>query len=130
MPMIESIDAIARRLQRDALMLVFCNGRAVVSLRTEPMDLRWQQDPARIRILAWLDGEGIGWSRCLPFLLDGFREVRYQGHVFIDLPNQREDLRYRRLLAQTEARRDDGSHDGVGLFVMRLSTAMQNLRPA
>lgn len=123
---IESIDAIARRLQRDVLMLVFCHGRAIVSLRSEAMDLDWQRDPARTRLLAWLEGEGIGWQCCLPFLLDGFREVPYQGHVFIDIPNHRDDERYQRLWAKVGHAQE--GEKGVGLFVMRHATALQSRR--
>lgn len=128
MSRIESIDAIARHLQRDVLMLVFCHGRAIVSLRSEAMQLPWETDPARARLLAWLEQEGIAWQCCLPFLLDGFHEVPYQGHIFIDIPIQPDDAHYQRLLARLNNTHEDGVEDGVGLFVMRHATALQNLR--
>lgn len=59
MPIIlETIDAIARRLKRDVIFL------AIVKRRGRPSRDR----PEVTEATAWLDVEGIGWSPCFGFL--------------------------------------------------------------
>lgn len=55
--LIEHIDAIARRKQRDALFVTFYD---------DPLDERsphcWDEHPAREAIIAWLNVRGYGWN--------------------------------------------------------------------
>lgn len=94
--MIEHIDAIARRKQRDALFVTFYNAPS-----GERSPYHWEAHPARAAIIAWLDDHGYGWNLCGEVASE--RVMRsYRGSIYIDLPFDRDNLAYRELEAFLE----------------------------
>lgn len=117
MPVIlETIDAIARRLKRDVIFL----------------DLRGSfEHPGRDRpeaeeATAWLDAEGIGWAPCFGFL-PGM--VIFEGGpraIHIDLPFEPGSAALRRLEDRFETPDGLPRHPDLVLSLLRLETAMVN----
>lgn len=98
---IEHIDAIARRKQRDALFVTFCDDPL-----GESSPYCWEEHPAREAIISWLDARGYGWNLCGEVASE--RVMRsYRGSIYIDVPFDRDDLAYRELEAFLEF--EDGS---------------------
>jgi len=94
--MIEHIDAIARRKQRDALFVTFSDDP---SGERSPHD--WADHPARAAIIAWLEARGYAWAPCGEVADE--RVMRsYGGAIYIDVPFDRDDPSYRELEAFIE----------------------------
>ncbi|WP_254699777.1 hypothetical protein [Trinickia violacea] len=94
--MIEHIDAIARRKQRDALFVTFFDDPS-----GERSPYRWVDHPARATIIAWLDAHGYAWEPCGEVADE--RVMRsYRGSIYIDAPFDRGDSLYRELEAFLE----------------------------
>ena len=126
--LLEPIDRIARRLQRDVLMLAFCNCGPNVSILESTRDRGWERNRKRREILAWLDAHTIAHAPCLPFWVSGLIHYPYQGHVFVDVPYDPGDKVYRQLTAYLEDGHGRCVHKGVGYHVVALAVAMRNAR--
>lgn len=117
---IEHIDAIARK-----------KGRAVLYLEFHPKpskewrDYRYEDDPARTAVLAWLDAQGVPWVECGPFANPNLM-APYLGQVYLDVPYDDTLPEYRTLCDYLE--HPDGSmrHEGVRFYAMPLDHAMKN----
>lgn len=117
MPLIlETIDAIARRLKRDVIFL----------------DIRYRRDrPSRDRAevavaTAWLDLEGIGWAPCFGFkpglvILEGGPRA-----IHILAPFEPGSPLLRKLEDQFETSDGLPRHPDLILSLLRLKTAMIN----
>ena len=90
MPMlIEHIDAIARKKQRDVLYVRFDatvdantaeNGDEALLARNRP---DWEHLPVRRQIIDWLEGAGLAWGPCGGIAgTNGWSS--YRGHIYID----------------------------------------------
>lgn len=118
--LIEHIDAIARR-----------KGRAVLYLEFHPQPFsewrayRCEDDPARARVLAWLDANGVPWSRCGPFA-DPAVMAPYLGQVYLDVPYDESLAEYRVLRDYLEHPDGTMRHAGVRFYAMPLDHAMSN----
>lgn len=87
MPQIlETIDEIARRLQRDVLFLTFGDQSPNVSIFNGAPTPDWENDPTRAEVLRWLDANGYHHQPCFGILEPGLITVPYNGTVFIDVP--------------------------------------------
>ncbi|WP_207002105.1 hypothetical protein [Trinickia mobilis] len=94
--LIEHIDAIARRKQRDALFVTFFDAPA-----GERSPHHWEAHPARAALIAWLDAHGYVWEFCGEVADE--RVMRsYRGSIYINVPFDREDPGYRELEAFLE----------------------------
>lgn len=118
--LIQHIDAIARKKGRDALYLEF-HPQAYAQWR----DYRYEDDPVRRAVLAWLDRHRVGWHACGPFA-DTRRMLPYLGQVYLDLPYDESLPAYCTLRDYLEL--PDGSMriDGVRFCVIPLDYAQQN----
>lgn len=117
---IEHIDAIARK-----------QGRAVLYLEFHPQpysewrEYRFEDDPMRASVLAWLDAHGVPWKECGPFA--NLRVMApYLGQVCLDVPYDESLPEYRVLRDYLEHPDGTMRHDGVRFNVMPLDHAMQN----
>ncbi len=96
--LIEHIDAIARKKQRDVLYLEFRDADG------NPVD--HHALPLRSQIIEWLDREGIGWQPC-GGIASEHRIRAYTGQVYIDVPFAPADPGYQKVQAYLE--HPDGS---------------------
>jgi hypothetical protein len=118
--LIQHIDAIARAKKRAALYLEFHP-----QARSEWRNYRFDDDPVRSGILAWLDAHGVRWDACGPFADPG-RMAPYLGQVYLDVPYDEALPEYRTLRDFLELPDETMRHPGVRFFVMPLDYAMQN----
>lgn len=131
---IEYIDAIARRKQRGVLWVQFGpNAETIIAKATgvkkeaswPPERYDYHADPKRQAFLAWLEEQQINWQPCGPVANEnGFGS--YQGGVYIDIPFDESDERYRRVRDRLE--NPDGTmRDGRIVFLYwPLERAMEN----
>lgn len=77
--LIEYIDAIARKKQRDVLFIRF------YTQDTDFMEYDYLQDPERLRVITWLDKHGIAWQPCGP-VANVNRMISYRGDIYVDVP--------------------------------------------
>ena len=95
MPMLlEHIDAIARRLQRDVLMLTCRRDN-------EGVFADHRSHPQAVAILAWLDREAKGWKPCSDFASDHVMRS-YAGEVFVSAPFDESDSQYQKVQRHLE----------------------------
>lgn len=87
--LIEYIDAIARRKQRDAPYVTFFED---VSGREPTCD--WEDNPSRQQIIEWLDVEDYGWQ---PYgeAANECVMCSYRGSIHIDVPFDTSNVEYR-----------------------------------
>jgi hypothetical protein len=118
--LIEHIDAIARRKQRAVLYLEFHP-----KPYSEWRNYSFQDDALRDRVLAWLETNGVPWTKCGPFA-DPRVMAPYLGQVYLDVPYDESLPAYCVLRDYLE--HPDGSmrHEGVRFYAMTLEQAMQN----
>jgi hypothetical protein len=117
MPVIlETIDAIARRLKRDVIFL------AIVERQDRPSRDR----PEVIEATDWLDAQRIGWSPCFGFL-PGL--VIFEGGpraIYIDVPFTPGSPLLHRLEDRFETPDGLPRHPDLILSLLRLETALVN----
>lgn len=102
---LESINDIARQRRRDVLFLTFCSqppnadGDMFAEMFSDDEDPLpdWENDPARQRILQWLDAEGIPFQECFGVWSEGLITAPYNGTVYIDIPYDPALPEYRKL---------------------------------
>jgi hypothetical protein len=115
---LEHVDAIARRLKRDALYLDFVKAK-------RPHREDYRRLESRARIVQWLDSEGIGWCECGPFASETVIGS-YAGEIFIDVPFDENDVQYRKVQAFLEYPDGTTRFDDVKFYVVTLQLAMKN----
>lgn len=124
MPMlIDSIDKIARQVQRDVLLIQFYpNGK--VWEWGETFD--WERSTSRKRVIKWLDGHQIPWRPCHVFWKDGLLSYPYLGDIYVDIPFDRSNTLYLTLEAYLE--NPDGTMRSADVIFayLPLSAAMKN----
>lgn len=117
MPIIlETIDAIARRLKRDVIFL------AIVERQDRPSRDR----PEVAEATDWLDAEGIGWESSFGFM-PGM--VIFEGGpraIYIDAPFEPGSPLLRKLEDRFETPDGLPRHPDMVLSLLRLETAMVN----
>ena len=115
---LEHVDAIARRLQRDVLFIRF-------DLDIMP-GLNYRHWPKREALLAWLDAQQISYKMCADIGNEHAIE-HYWGQIYFDqVPYEDHHPQYQQLLAHLE--QDDGEMKihGVMFCCVPLRVAMQN----
>lgn len=115
--LIEHIDAIARREQRDVLYIEFHDA--------EGRPVEFHALPLRRRLIEWLDGEGIGWRPCGD--VASVRRLRgYEGRLYVDLPFVLDHPGFRKLQAYLEHPDGRMRFSEATFCVLPLAVAMRN----
>lgn len=118
--LIEHIDAIARK-----------KGRAVLYLEFHPQPYRewrayrFEDEPTRAEVLAWLDAHGVAWAPCGP-IADPAMLPPWLGQVWLDVPYDESLPAYCALRDYLEHPDGTMRHAGVRFYAMPLDLAMQN----
>jgi hypothetical protein len=116
--LIEHIDAIARKLERDVLYLEFVKAQ-------HPRRANYRGLDSRLRIVQWLDSEGIRWRECGQVASETV--VRsYAGEIFIDVPFDETDSQYQKVHEFLEHPDGEMRFDDVRFYVVTLEVAMKN----
>lgn len=118
--MIEHIDAIARKKARAVLYLEFHPQPF-----SEWRSYRYEEDPVRALVLAWLDEHGVPWTRCGPFA-DPRTMASYLGQIYLDVSYDESLPQYCLLRDYLEAPDGTMRHAGVRFYAMPLDLAMDN----
>jgi hypothetical protein len=126
--LIEHIDAIARKKQRDVLLVRFSStevGEEGDDFLFEP-SFDWQNAPARQQIIDWLDANAIAWQACGD-VANPECMVSYRGQIYIDIPYDEALPAYQALEAFLE--NPDGSMriPGTAFWLLSLDLAMKNV---
>ena len=126
MPMlIEHIDAIARKKQRDVLYLTFHSKKSAdIGLQDGTSD-DWEQNPMRETVCQWLTEHHIIWQPC-DFVADVNMICSYQGQIYLDVPYDENDPVYE--LVRDYLETPDGSmrFETVNFWYLPLAKAMEN----
>jgi hypothetical protein len=115
---LEYIDAIARKLKRDVLYLEFLKAQ-------RPHRADYRSLETRSHIVQWLDSERIEWRECGQLASETVMRS-YAGEIFIDVPFDEADDRYRKVQAFLEYPDGTMRFDDVGFYVVTLQLAMEN----
>lgn len=102
---IESIGEIATRLSRQVLMVSFGGKPAHASVFSKD-EYSWKDDVDRCDVLNSLKRNGIKFHDCFPILDSGWLLYSYEGHVFVDVPNDLSNKSYIKLVSLLET--EDG----------------------
>ena len=119
--LIEHIDAIARRLQRDALFVQFHDGDKDFEFAGDD----WESSPARRRTIAWLKAHRIGWSECAGYAGQNFNSF-HEGQLYIDVLMDPADTDFSKLVRYLEFPDGRPRRPGVWLCAVKLDAAMTN----
>jgi len=112
--LIDSIDKIARKKQRDVFFVKFHYGEE------NNIDLEF---PLRCQIIEWLDMQNINWEPSAPYS-DGI--ASYQGDIYIDIPLDQTNKKFQEMIGYFD--KEDGSPriPGCSLHLLKLNDAMLN----
>jgi hypothetical protein len=116
--LLEHIDAIARKLQRDVLYLAFVRA-------SRPFYENYESLDSRKRILQWFDDESIPWRECGQYASETTMRS-YAGEVFIDVPFDETNPQYQKVQAFLEYPDGTMRFDDVKFYVVTLEGAMEN----
>lgn len=124
MPVVlQSIDAIARQRGRDMLMVSFTsNGNQTFNGK----ELSPRRERLRREIMQWLDVAQIPYGMCFGFWSDELIITPYQGHLYLDVPNDPGSELYQRVAAHLENANGTPRIRGVTFWLVLLSQAMEN----
>ena len=129
MPMvIEHIDAIARRKQRDVLNLSFIDPDTQIDPDlgiTEPTEINRQTLPIRQTIIDWLDEHQIRWCPCMHVASVNMM-MSYRGQIYIDVPYDTEPPIYQTLANYLELPDGTMKFREVEFWLLPLIIAMKN----
>lgn len=130
--LIEHIDAIARKKNRDVLFVTF-EPESPALQQPEGEDYAlfnwlnqdWNSHAIRKQVMEWLDENGIGWQLCGNFANPNVI-TPYMGQIYIDVPYDRNLPEYQKLEVFFE--NSDGSMrlPGVNFNYCPLEMAMKN----
>ena len=124
--LIEHIDAIARKKQRDVLFIEFSDVMGQVGENGGSTSAQeWELLAVRQAVIVWLDREQITWC-CCAGVADTHSLGYYAGQIYIDIPFDENHSVYQRMLEYLE--NPDGSSrlPGVLFCVLQLQIAMKN----
>lgn len=116
--LIEHIDAIARKKQRDVLSIRFYMREAI-------RGYDYRKDPERQRVTDWLDENGIAWQPCGPVANENAMQA-YRGDIYVDVPFEASDAQFQKLQAYLEHPDGTMRHPSVTFEYYPLALAMKN----
>lgn len=117
--LIEHIDAIARKQQRDVLSIRFYTREAI-------RDYHFRRDPERQRVTDWLDENGIAWQPCGPVANENAMQA-YRGDIYVDVPFDSSNAQFQKLQAYLENPDGTMRHLSVTFEYYPLALAMKNV---
>jgi len=131
MPMlIEHIDAIARKKQRDVLYLMFNKRVSKANADDEEgfIDVShfdWRKDQMREKVCQWLTEHDILWQECGHMASENLM-MSYQGQIYLDVPFDETDTLYQ--LVRDYLENPDGTprFQTVTFWYLPLAKAMEN----
>jgi len=127
---IEYIDAIARRIKRDVMFVIFhspseSSNLEKISNYLNDIEFNWRSCQTRTDLIAWLDSNGIGWTPCghvgNPKIMAGYR-----GQIYIDLPYDVASPVYQALDKYLELPDGQSRFQDATFCVLGLGVAMKN----
>ncbi|QEZ47992.1 hypothetical protein [Cupriavidus oxalaticus] len=118
--LIEHIDAIARRKQRDVLYLSFFDAGGDWRVPGN-----WQQNATREQVIAWLATNGYGWEPCGEIAKEAAM-ASYGGSIYVDTAFDQADPSYQALAAFLEHPDGTPRLPGMKFWAVSLDAAMQN----
>lgn len=128
--LIEHIDAIARRLSRDVLFVMFHTPRKQMpenQMEKFEMDTGydWKNSLVRKNLIIWLAAQKIEWFPC-GHVANTSIMVNYLGQIYIDLPYDPASVKYRSVEQYLEL--PDGSmrYSEATFCMLGLKMAMEN----
>jgi len=89
---IEHIDAIARKVERGVLFLVFFQDQDGAPVRE-----RWDVNPSRKEVISWLDANGYAWRECGEIASDDWLTMGYRGSIYLATAFDEGDPAYQKL---------------------------------
>jgi len=122
--LIEHIDAIARKKQRDVLYLTFHVRQ--IDEEVERLDnYAFDEDPVRQQICNWLTQQDIAWQPCGQVADENCLQS-YHGQIYVDVPFDEQNAQYQRL--QNYLEHPDGRmrNETVIFCYLPLEIAMRN----
>ena len=130
--LIEHIDAIARKKQRNVLYLTFTPiNSSFYNLFADSDDdernsYNWEEDPLREKVCKWLTEHNIAWQECDHFAYENIWSSCYEGQIYLDVNYDESDLKYQ--LVQNFLENPDGSMrlKSVTFWLVPLERAMKN----
>lgn len=132
MPMlIEHIDAIARKKQRDVLLIKFYPDESNhESEDNEESDTSWlsynfEEDLRRVKVLAWLEKNKIPFQPCGE-VANECSFCSYLGDIYVDVPYDEENHQYRLLRDYLENPDGTMRDENVRFCYLPLERAMKN----
>ena len=134
--LIENIDVIARKKQRDVLFISFLESEDhLASENTEQSETSFEKNSnlkkrkinqqSRERVIAWLDEHQIEWALTGPFANPNAM-LPYQGDIYVDLPFDQNLAAYRELEGFLENPDLKQRLPDVKFWVCSLELAMRN----
>lgn len=122
--LIENIDAIARKKQRDVLFVTFHPKQSDDDDSWE-LSHDWENDPMREVVCNWLTEHHIAWQMC-GYVADECCMCSYEGQIYLDVPYDDNDPLY--VLVRDYLENPDGSmrFETVSFWCLPLITAMEN----
>ena len=117
--LIEHTDAIARREKRDVLTIRFHPDYP------DALSYRYEDDPERKRVLAWLDAQSIKWQPCGDVANEG-RMMPYLGEVYVEVPFEEGDPNFWKLQEYLENPDGTMRNPRVVLMCLPLEAALKN----
>ena len=119
--LIEHIDAIARKKQRDVLAIHF----HPASVYEVGGSYNYEKDPNRKRVISWLNKHKIAWQACGD-VADEACMCSYLGQIYIDIPFDESNPQYQ--LVRDYLENSDGTmrNEQVTFCYLPLEHAMRN----
>jgi hypothetical protein len=118
--LIEHIDAIARREQRDALYIVFFEEQ-----RGTLVECDWRNNETRKSIIEWLDVTGFKWAECGEIANENIMRG-YRGSIYIDTRFDKADPLYQKRETYLEHRDGSMRFPKMLFRAIALEVAMKN----
>jgi hypothetical protein len=116
--LIEHIDAIARKKQRDVLSIRFYTTETVRSYD-------YRKDPERQRVIDWLNERSIAWQPCGQVANENMMQA-YRGDIYVDVPFDVSDAQFQQLQVYLENPDGTMRHPSVTFEYYPLALAMKN----
>ncbi|MGL4454434.1 MAG: hypothetical protein ACRC4H_13835 [Plesiomonas sp.] len=113
-----TIDSIARQKKADVLMITFFSPDD-----SELDEFDYKNDELRIKTLAWLDKNSIGYRECFDLWPDNDADVPYLGELFIDVTVDENNSLYQEVVHKFEHEDGSSRYPGVSLFIIPLTLA-------